>query len=87
MSPKLYSSLKLAKATITLIAGGSVTLALNPVRVVDAFVDALDLATLALGGVVPGSTGRLSYYPSTILKIYIHGYLSWSRARVPSEPG
>lgn len=48
----------------------------NPVRVVDAFVDALDLAALGFDGVVPEETGRPSYHPATILKIYIYGYLN-----------
>lgn len=48
----------------------------NPVRVVDAFVDALDLAALGFHGVVPEETGRPSYHPATILKIYIYGYLN-----------
>ena len=45
-------------------------------RVVDAFVDALDLGSLGFGGVVPEETGRPSYHPATILKIYIYGYLN-----------
>ena len=48
----------------------------NPVRVVDAFVDALDLSTLGFDGVFPEETGRPSYHPATILKIYIYGYLN-----------
>lgn len=48
----------------------------NPVRVVDVFVDALDLATLGFEGVIPEETGRPSYHPATILKIYIYGYLN-----------
>lgn len=44
----------------------------NPVRV----VDALDLAALGFHGVVPEETGRPSYHPATILKIYIYGYLN-----------
>jgi transposase len=48
----------------------------NPVRVVDAFVDALDLAALGFDGVIPEETGRPSYHPSTILKIYVYGYLN-----------
>ena len=47
----------------------------NPVRVVDAFVDALDLAALGFDG-EPEETGRPSYHPATILKIYIYGYLN-----------
>jgi transposase len=47
----------------------------NPVRVIDAFVDALDLADLGFDGVEPEVTGRPSYHPSTHLKLYIYGYL------------
>ena len=48
----------------------------NPVRVVDAFVDELDLAALGFEGVVPEATGRPSYHPLTLLKIYLYGYLN-----------
>ncbi len=48
----------------------------NPVRVVEAFVDALDLEKLGFSGVTPQSTGRPSYHPSVMLKIYIYGYLN-----------
>lgn len=48
----------------------------NPVRVVDGFVDALDLAALGFDGVIPEETGRPSYHPAKILKIYIYGYLN-----------
>jgi transposase len=48
----------------------------NPVRVVDAFVDALDLTELGFEGVAPASTGRPSYHPSVLLKLYIYGYLN-----------
>ena len=47
----------------------------NPVRVVDAFVDELDLAGIGFEGMMPASTGRPSYHPGVLLKIYIHGYL------------
>jgi transposase len=49
---------------------------INPVRVVDAFVDALDLAALGFDGVVPEETGRPSYHPATLLRIYVYGYLN-----------
>jgi hypothetical protein len=45
----------------------------NPVRVVDAFVDELDLSELGFGGVDPEATGRPSYHPSILLKLYIYG--------------
>jgi transposase len=48
----------------------------NPVRVVDAFIDELDLAVLGFAGVVPEATGRPSYHPVTLLKIYLYGYLN-----------
>jgi transposase len=53
----------------------------NPVRIIEAFVDELDLAALGFAGVVPEVTGRPSYHPATLLKIYIYGYLN----RVPSS--
>ena len=48
----------------------------NPVRVVDVFVDELDLGNLEFEGVDPASTGRPSYHPAVLLKIYIYGYLN-----------
>ena len=48
----------------------------NPVRVVDAFADTLDLTALGFNGVEPEATGRPSYHPATLLKIYIYGYLN-----------
>lgn len=48
----------------------------NPSQVIDAFVDKLDLAELGFGGVEPEITGRLSYHPSALLKLYIYGYLN-----------
>ena len=48
----------------------------NPVRIVDAFIDELDLAALGFDGVVPEVTGRPAYHPSTLLKIYLYGYLN-----------
>jgi transposase len=48
----------------------------NPVRVVDAFVDALELGELGFEGIKPEATGRPSYHPSVLLKIYIYGYLN-----------
>ena len=48
----------------------------NAVRVIDAFVDALDLAEIGFDGVEPAATGRPSYHPSTLLKLYIYGYLN-----------
>ena len=48
----------------------------NPVRVIDAFVDAVDLRELGFDGLVPEATGRPSYHPSVLLKLYIYGYLN-----------
>src|SRR3989440_9647353 len=48
----------------------------NPVRVIDVFVDALDLAEMAFEGVDPAATGRPAYHPSVLLKLYIYGYLN-----------
>ena len=48
----------------------------NPVRVIDVLVDELDLAELGFGGVEPEVTGRPSYHPSALLKLYIYGYLN-----------
>jgi transposase len=48
----------------------------NPVRVVDVFVDELDLGKLEFSGVEPAATGRPAYHPATLLKIYIYGYLN-----------
>jgi transposase len=61
----------------------------NPVRVVDAFVDALDLAELEFDGVAPAATGRPSYHPSILLKLYIYGYLNrvQSSRRLEREAG
>jgi transposase len=48
----------------------------NPVRAVDALVDALDLAELGFKDVEPAATGRPGYHPSPLLKLYIYGYLN-----------
>jgi transposase len=48
----------------------------NPVRVVDVFVDELDLGALGFEGVDPAATGRPGYHPAVLLKIYIYGYLN-----------
>ena len=61
----------------------------NPVRAVEVFVDALDLAQLGFGRAVPAETGRPSYHPSTMLKIYLYGYLNrvQSSRRLEREAG
>jgi transposase len=48
----------------------------NPVRVVDAYVDELDLSQLGFDGVVAAVTGRPGYHPTVLLKLYIYGYLN-----------
>ncbi len=48
----------------------------NPVRVVDAFVDALDLRELGFTRAAPASTGRPGYHPAVLLKLYVYGYLN-----------
>ena len=53
----------------------------NPVRAVDAFVEELDLKALGFGGADPADTGRPSYHPAVLLKLYIYGYLN----RIPSS--
>ena len=47
----------------------------SPVRVVDAFVDMLDLAALGFD-TVPEATGRPGYHPGVMLRIYVYGYLN-----------
>jgi transposase len=61
----------------------------NPVRVIDVFVDALDLAGMGFEGGDPAATGRPSYHPSVLLKLYIYGYLNRvrSRRRLEREAG
>jgi len=53
----------------------------NPVRAVDAFVEELELKRLGFDGAAPATTGRPSYHPAGLLKIYIYGYLN----RIPSS--
>lgn len=48
----------------------------NTVRVVDVFIDELDLAALGFDGARPAATGRPSYHPSVLLKLYLYGYLN-----------
>ena len=61
----------------------------NPVRVIDAFVEKLDLSQLGFDGVAPEATGRPSYHPSVLLKLYIYGYLKrvQSSRRLEGEAG
>jgi transposase len=48
----------------------------NPVRVIDVFVDELDLGSLGFDGVVPEPTGRPAYHPGALLRIYLYGYIN-----------
>ena len=61
----------------------------NPVRAIEVFVDRLDLAELRFGGIDPEATGRPSYHPSALLKLYIYGYLNrvQSSRRLEREAG
>ncbi len=61
----------------------------NPVRVIDVFVDELDLGQLGFSGVVPEATGRPGYRPSVLLKLYVYGYLNrvQSSRRLEREAG
>src|ERR1700754_4333431 len=61
----------------------------NPVRVIDVFVSALDLAEMSFGGIEPAATGRPSYPPPVLLQLYIYGYLNrvQSSRRLEREAG
>src|SRR5213594_4034787 len=61
----------------------------NPVRVIDVFVGELELAELGFNGVDPEATGRPSFHPSVLLKLYIYGYLNrvQSSRRLEREAG
>ncbi len=61
----------------------------NPVRVVDAFVDALNLNQLGFERASAAETGRPGYHPSVLLKLYIYGYLNrvQSSRRLEREAG
>src|SRR5271166_4209170 len=61
----------------------------NPVRVVEVFVDGLDLGKLGFEGVDPAETGRPAYHPAVLLKLYIYGYLNriQSSRRLEREAG
>src|ERR1700751_1227970 len=61
----------------------------NPVRVIDVFVDTIDLAEMSLAGVERAAPGPPSYHPSVLLKLYIYGYLNrlQSSRRLEREAG
>jgi transposase len=48
----------------------------NPIQIIDVFVDELELGELGFDGVAPEATGRPSYHPSVLLKLYIYGYVN-----------
>ncbi len=48
----------------------------NPVRVVQACVEQLDLEEMGFDGIAPAVTGRPAYHPAVLLKRYIYGYLN-----------
>ncbi len=47
----------------------------SPVRVVDVFIDDLDISGLGFKS-EPNATGRPGYHPKTLLKLYVYGYLN-----------
>ncbi|MEM9477723.1 MAG: IS1182 family transposase [Pseudomonadota bacterium] len=53
----------------------------NPIRVIDLFVDEIDLEQMGFLRTAPARTGRPGYHPSVLLKLFIYGYLN----RVPSS--
>src|SRR5690348_7005048 len=61
----------------------------NPVRVIDAFVDTLDLAALGFDGAEPAETGRPAYHPAALLKLYVYSYLNRAQSsrRLEREAG
>jgi transposase len=61
----------------------------NPVRVIDAFVEQLDLYGLGFDRAEPEATERPGYHPSVLLKLYIYGYLNrvQSSRRLEREAG
>ena len=61
----------------------------NPVRAIEVFVDGLDLGQHGFAGVDPEVTGRPSYHPAVLLKLYIYGYLNrvQSSRRLEREAG
>src|ERR671910_103202 len=48
----------------------------NPVRVIEVFVEELELGALGFEGVIPEATGRPAYHPGLLLKIYVYGYIN-----------
>lgn len=52
----------------------------NPVRFLDAFVNAMDLQNLSFKRALPEETGRPPYDPADLLKLYLYGYLNRIRS-------
>ena len=52
----------------------------NPVRVIDAFIDSLDMAALGFTLATTKDTGRKPYHPADLLKLYTYGYLNQIRS-------
>jgi transposase len=52
----------------------------NPVRVIDGFVDSLDLEELGFTKAQPAPTGRPAYDPKDLLKLYLYGYFNKIRS-------
>jgi len=52
----------------------------NAVRLIDAFIDKLDLQKLGFTGIVHKEQGRPPYAPSVLLKLYLYGYLNKIRS-------
>lgn len=50
----------------------------NPVRVIDAYIDSLKLSALGFRRAQPNETGRPSYSPKNLLKLYLYGYMNRS---------
>jgi len=61
----------------------------NPVRVIDVFVEDLDLCGLGFERAEPEATGRPGYHPAVLLKLYVYGYLNrvQSSRRLEREAG
>lgn len=61
----------------------------NPVRFIDAFIEALELRELGFSGLDPAETGRPAYHPAVHLKLYVYGYLNrvHSSRRLEREAG
>jgi transposase len=61
----------------------------NPVRVIEAFVDSLDMKELGFKRTTPNDVGRPAYDPRDLLKLYLYGYLNRIRSsrKLEAEAG